>query len=521
MPGQGQAANAHRRRRRRFATIGAGALVVALVITVVTWLLSGPADKSPDRSALDQAPFAGAVAALASAPEVHYRTIAADLGTVDIRATATGELIGTAEQDGQPLQLLRAGGRVYVKPPDIGMPGVTNPAQAAAMNGKWLTGSSVVALLGSLSDRFVPPQRLASLLAGALSTAEPLDPTTIDGQLVAAANTRLGTLYVTQNQPYRVVRLAPAASFGPTGHPAAYFPAQTADTTGSSGIDFPPEQPQDVYKTYDRLRSAAGELASAIDTDLNFNLQGNGQISCSGAGCQVTVTVSNAVNSSTSGARVTGGNVTAELTADVIVDDQPAGGCTSAGPLPLNGTGTMSCSAASAAGVFTATEARKKAQAEQQSQAEGGAPVPYNISFSGEYYVYATAQVDVEELVQQVGKDADDAVKLYKAPAKGLTQKLLKNGFHEEDFPGDPRREDYPDGRAYFGLHELGKDIALDYAGRGGYDSNLIEVTIPLGDFERYFGKDVRSYDGVPNAQVGIPNTSFDILNRYPRTLVP
>jgi hypothetical protein len=493
---------------------------VALVAAAVTWLLSGPADKSPDRSTLNQAPFAGAVAALASAPEVRYRTSAADLGTVDVRATATGELIGTADQDGQPVQLLRADGRVYVKPPDTGMSGVTNPAQATAMKGRWLTGGSVAGLLGSLPDRFVPPQRLASLLAGALSTAEPLDPTTIDGQPVAVANTRMGVLYVTQNQPYRVVRLAPAASTGAATHPAAYSPARVAAAAGSSRTDFPAEQPEDVGKTYDQLKSAAGELASAIDTDLNFNLQGNGQISCGGAGCQVTVTVTNSVNASKAGARVAGGNVTAELTANVTIDGQPAGGCTRTGPLPLNGTGTMSCSTASAAVVFNATEAQKKAQAEQQSQAEGGVPVPYNISFSGEYYVYATAQVNVEELVQKVAKDADDTVKLYKAPAKGLTQKLLDKGFSKEDFPGDPRREDYPDGRAYFGLHDRGKEIALDYAGRGNWDSSVIEVTIPQDDFERYFRKGVSNYDDVPKAQVGIPNTLFDILNRYPRTLV-
>jgi len=134
--------------------------------------------------------------------------------------------------------------------------------------------------------------------------------------------------------------------------------------------------------------------------------------------------------------------------------------------------------------------------------------------------VYATPQVNVAELVDKVTRDAEDAVKLYKAPGNGMTQKLLKDGFHQEDFPGDPRSNGYQDGRAYFGLHDRGKEIALDYASRGGYDSNVIEVIIPRDDFQRYFGNDVRGYDGVPNAQVAIPNTSFDILNRYSRTLV-
>lgn len=505
--------------RRRVALVfGIAALVVLLVAAGLIWLLNG--NDEPDRKALGEAPFAGAIAALANSPEVHYRTTVDDLGAVDVRATHAGELTGTAEQGGETVQLLRVGGRVYAKLPDSELGTTDNPAQANAMSGKWLTGKDVASKLASVPDRFVPPQQLASLLAGAVNGAEPLPDTNIGGQPVVGANTRLGALYVTRDLPYRVVRLTPEPAPEATAHPAIYsLHAAAAATAAGSSTDFPAEQPQDLDQTYDQLKSATAELADSIDTDLSFDLDGDGQINCSEAGCQVNVTVTNSVAASTPGTSTVGGNVTAELTATVTIDGQPAGGCAGAGSLPLNGTGTVSCSAASAGGVFSAAKAQKRAAAEAQSETEGGAPVPYNVAFAGQYYVYATAQVDVESTVQQVDRNNDDAVKLYKAPAKGLTQKLLDQGFQPEDFPGDPASYGYPDGRAYFGLSDRGKDIALDYASRGGYDSTVIEVVIPREEFEQYFGDDVLDYDTVPGAQVAVPNTSFGILNSYPRVL--
>ncbi|MFL6073301.1 MAG: hypothetical protein ACJ73S_07905 [Mycobacteriales bacterium] len=84
----------------------------------------------------------------------------------------------------------------------------------------------------------------------------------------------------------------------------------------------------------------------------------------------------------------------------------------------------------------------------------------------------------------------------------------------------DSKSPNNPDGNAYFGIHDEGKQIALDYASRAGYDSNIIEVKIPRADFEEHFARYVTSYDGRPNTQVVIPNTAFDLLNRYPRSRV-
>jgi hypothetical protein len=115
--------------------------------------------------------------------------------------------------------------------------------------------------------------------------------------------------------------------------------------------------------------------------------------------------------------------------------------------------------------------------------------------------------------------DGCPTVSIYKAPATGLTDSIMKDGFNPADFPGTPG-DMYADGSAYFGLGDKGKDIALDYASRGSWDSNVIEVRIPKADFEKYFSQYVARYDGVPDAQVIIPNTAFERLNQYPRSIV-
>ncbi len=538
-----------------FLAGGAGLLVLALLAGLCTWLIEDGGGDARPRSAVNQAPFEAAIATLASAPEARYQSTVAGMGTVDVRVTSSGAMVGSVTDDGHLFQLLRAGGRLYLKPPASGLPDTTNSAETAAVSGKWLTGHLVDDLLGSLPSRFVPPQRLASVLTGGFGPSQSFVSPPVNGVPVLAAETRFGVLYVAQNRPYRIVRLAPASRPAPTTHPAVFTPvlpsksptrptvavhrasyrhslpnappsgpgSEIETSTDTAGMDFPAEQPADVRNTDSQLQSDIRELSTAIDSDLNFNLQGKGSLQCGDAGCVVTVTVTNTAGTSSSGTRITGGKVTANLTASITIGGEPAGNCSNVGPLPLNGAGDISCSDLGAAGVYASVAAAKKAAAEEQSVAEGGVPVPYYIDWAGEYYVYATAQVDVEKLVEEEeGRGAaENAVKIYKAPQRGMTKKLLDEGFLPEDFPGDQKINSFPDGKAYFGLQDQGREIALDYASRaGGYDPNVIEIRIPAQDFVRYFESYVGSYDGIPAAEVAIPNTDFNILNRYPRNLV-
>lgn len=68
-------------------------------------------------------------------------------------------------------------------------------------------------------------------------------------------------------------------------------------------------------------------------------------------------------------------------------------------------------------------------------------------------------------------------------------------------------------------MHEEGRYIALDYASRGGYGSNVIRVRIPRADFEKHFKDYVLPYDGRPGVQIAIPKEAFGQLNKHPRSL--
>ncbi|MEY9947913.1 hypothetical protein [Kitasatospora sp. GAS1066B] len=424
-----------RRRKRRLLL--AGTLALALLVALAAWLSSAqptrPTAQPVPRTALDQAPFAAALAALAGAPEVRYQDSEPGVGAVDARVTANGEVVGTITSDGASYGLLRVDGKVYVKPPDSGLPNATNAAQTAALKGRWMTGRDIDDLLGTVPARLLSPAELSLRLDNALLAGRSVPPandpgTVLDGIPVLSANTSLGVLSVTRDAPYRIVRLAPtaggAASPLALGPPpagsvavAAYHPggaaalgsaASLASAPDLPGTNFPAEQPGDAQNTYQGLVNDTKSLADAVDSDLQFNLQGNGQLSCSDAGCQVTVSVSNTISATGAGSTVVGGNIAAELTATITVEGRPAPGCTGQGSLPLNGTGTMSCSAGGAGAVVASVEAQKKAAAEAQSRAEGGVSVPYYVNYAGEYYVYATAQVDVAKLVQDENQEAAD-----------------------------------------------------------------------------------------------------------------
>ncbi|MEV6867420.1 DNRLRE domain-containing protein [Streptosporangium subroseum] len=125
---------------------------------------------------------------------------------------------------------------------------------------------------------------------------------------------------------------------------------------------------------------------------------------------------------------------------------------------------------------------------------------------------------EVAHKSDEIADVVDDFVDIFKAPGKGTADKLLKDGFDPNDFPGPFSGSSYPDGKAYFGLSDKGKEIALDYASRGNWDSTVIRIRIPKAAFEELFSKHVGSHNGVPNSEVGIPSTLFGALNKFPRT---
>jgi len=433
--------------RRRRALISAGLiLVLALTAAAAGWW--GTGDGGPKRPAAGvtdpnighELPFGSAVLALAGAPEVHYQSTVDGTGQVDVRVTNHDELIGTLSEDGQTYSLLGVGGKLFLKPPDSGLPGV-DPTQAAAWKGKWLTGQPAQDLLGPVTSSFVTPAKLAGQLVAALNAAPDLQvvEAQLDGVAVLEAKTPVGLIAVTKAEPNRFVQIVPdsgadgnapsAGSTGSTGAPGSpgstSSPSATANafgsptsrtveeaavhfapSSGATNVQVLPEKPGDVANTYQNLRTQTQQLATgSVNTDLQLSKQGD-SITCNAGGCQVNVNVADAV--STSSGSVQGGTVTAVLTATVAVEGRPAGGCTSTSALPLSGTTPMSCSVPAAGGVFAAVDAEKKAQAQAESRAEGGRAVNYAVNFTDQYSVFATAQVNVDELVRAQGQEAAD-----------------------------------------------------------------------------------------------------------------
>ncbi|MFE0025025.1 polymorphic toxin-type HINT domain-containing protein [Amycolatopsis sp. NPDC059021] len=424
---------APRRGRRKALVLGGIGLVVALVAGLTTWL----AWPSPEAN---RAPFEQALANLAAARGVHYTS---ELGGMkwDITTTAFGERFGTFGRPGSAAgdqDLLAVEGKVYTK---------SQRDKDKGPLGKWRTGEAgETGLYRPMLDRFAPPYLLAARLSAALDDQRDLpspDDADLPGLDVAGvpalrADTTQGTLYVAKNAPYRVLRLVPAGEgrqpglpgltgppslprrssipdwpggtsappvpSGPHTAPAAFRPAAQQGAAGSGGIDVSPVAADQADRMYDTLADNTQQLAGAVDASIDFSVAGNGTMNCGPGGCTVQASFTGTLSADAK-TRITGGQVTATMTATVSINGRPAGGCASPpGVFPITGNtvaGQLSCADPEAGAVFTAVESQLKAQAQAESRASGGRPVPYTITGTGQAEVsaMAVAQAEVERLI--------------------------------------------------------------------------------------------------------------------------
>lgn len=406
------------RRSRKKWTVYSAVLAAALIIGVVVTLsvtLSGsnqPAEAAPI-PAIETVPFIDALNALAIEPEVHYQGSVPDVGTVDVEVTDFGQIIGSVDNNGEAFNVLEVGGKLYARTSVSSFFGLISQQEISALKGKWLTGSSIQSLLGSISSQLTPPAQLAMEFRSALGNSAVLKQSSeisgVSGVSVVGADTSLGVLYVSANPPYRVVSLSPKVVHSGSALPSGENNLTAYTESAGEDLTFPVDTPGGIANTDQELENQTRQLATdAVDLDLSFTVSGNGAVHCSDAGCQVTVSVANSIKANGADTSITGGTVDASLQATITIAGESAGGCTGEGVLPLGGLGTLSCEDAGAGAVFASVEEEKKAAAEAQSEAEGGAEVPYQINYGGEYYVYARAQIDVAELEQQLTAEAKD-----------------------------------------------------------------------------------------------------------------
>ncbi|GAA2374027.1 Tox-REase-5 domain-containing protein [Dactylosporangium salmoneum] len=382
-------------------------LALAAGVGVVVWL--GRADRTP---------FDEAVTDLAASPVLHYR---ADLGgtQLDVRVTGGGDMIGTLTLLGVKLDVLTMAGRTYVKAPGL-LPGAGTAA-------RWTTGGPLSA--GATSWQQLGPLTMAGRLYIGLTEAtfpSRLDRgEQIDGQAVLKASLPDGDLYVTKAAPHRIVRFA--AKGGPSTRPSGLpslpkipsLPARPSrralpsllrdvllaeltaplrapgdPTGGDLSFDMQPVSPADYDKTFTDLRTDAGELGQAVDATVQFTLQGNANVACGAAGCVVTANVTNQVLG-TGQTKVTGAQVSATMTASVVLNGQPAGSCVSPPTLvPADGSGTLTCTVVEAGAIY--------AEIVAQAQAAKQTSVTITATGSAEVTAQANVQAEVERQVRRV-----------------------------------------------------------------------------------------------------------------------
>jgi hypothetical protein len=396
----------------------AGALALALVaglLVVVLW---------PRR---DRAPFDEALADLSAARAVGYRTsLPGSVGAIDVRVTDAGDATGSLTVSRVHFDYLQLEGRTYIKTP----PGLLPPGLAeAGFTDRWMAVSAgPLATMPALEPPGILVRRLRKALAGATKYSGASGPAvTVDGVAVLAAESPTGVLYVTKDSPHRMVRFTPAGAGSPSAPPGLptipslpSLPSRSGrpslpslppvpslrsaprrvPTSGLGQIDFSSLGRDQIDGTYDDLESRARQLTTAVDPSIQFSLQGQAAIACTGGGCSVTATVSGGLTAG-GRTRIVSGKVDAQLSASITIDGRPGGLCTSSGPLTVAGTavsGQLGCSSPAAGAVFLAVKTEKEAQA----RARGGGVVVINYGASVQVYATAMVQAEVEAQVNRL-----------------------------------------------------------------------------------------------------------------------
>ncbi|MEU9118857.1 hypothetical protein AB0C96_03180 [Streptomyces sp. NPDC048506] len=422
------------------------AVLVALctVVAVVAGLLitrngsSGPegSHQAAAKRPRNQVPFDQALAALATARVLHYKdTAVAGVTQRDITVTPSGVLFGSTGDGVRDLDqdVLRIGGKTYTrwkkaKPyekPD-------GKQQDPDAPGTWsLADQGDSHVLNPVLAQFLPPAELAAELSDAVdelkTLPDPNDPglksERVRGVPALRADTPAGSLLISRNKPYRVLRLEPYDLSGRLKeqlhglHKGASPSAIPQVTTGplekgdSQGMDLSPVSGGRADALYDTLETDTRQLADAVDRGVDFTLgTTGGNVDCGPGGCTVNQAFTGRLTSDAK-TRLIGGEVTATMRATVTIDGQDAGGCTSSpSTLPITGntvSGTLSCSDPGAGAVFTAVNAKYKAQAEAESRASGGQPVPYRFPYVATPVIDAAALAvgEVDRLVRQVQRE--------------------------------------------------------------------------------------------------------------------
>lgn len=436
-------------------------LAVILVLVLGSTACFGDNDDRPEV----RKPFFDAVAALGADPVAHYKTSMGKAVQLDTRVTRNGDATGSITFAGQKLDFLAVDGKSFIRWEKGSLLGSVTADQADMVTGKWITGGT--SDFPSPAAHFMTPQKLSETLKQALNrpgTKFPTQGTTakIKGTAALKADTPNGDLYVTEKQPHRVLRWTASTNAPPVpsippppslpslpsdmpslpslpdiptlpsmpkgiayAEKAGYRdvettpPADALDTAMATELDVEDLSPEAVDATYDQLIERAEQLVDSFDTSYQANMVGDAAFTGCGPGaCTITATLK---TSFTSKNLQPVGQFNAVMNVTMTGDGRPAGGCSTTGTLPANGTGTLQCTNTSSAWNSYYTQAMR----------QRGAHV-----YVAQAVVLARgmAAPDVKKLVDRLKKDAKKADDELCGPGNSFpagTLALMADGSHK------------------------------------------------------------------------------------------
>ena len=238
-------------------------------------------------------------------------------GTLDVRVTGAGEVVGTLVQDGKRAEVLAVDGDAYLK---AGKEYWTGPdGRADIFAGKWV--QSTDSGLGLVRRATLSPGVLArglredfSRALAAVAAGGPPAESMIGGVRAWRASVPGGDVYVSAEKPHRVLRID--APLRTAGDAAA---GVLARTTSRARLDVKPETEDSAADVSAAVGLGAVQVASgggAYDQNVPVSFVSRDNklnAPCNAGGCKVAVTVRNESASVTADvvleARVTSENV--------------------------------------------------------------------------------------------------------------------------------------------------------------------------------------------------------------------
>ncbi len=269
----------------------------------------------------------------------------------DLEATNKGSTYGTLIQDGERLEVLAIDNKTFLKASESFWSKQRVPQESVGAYAKqWVKVPASV--IGIDIQKILAPGTLGQRLSQTAKSHQiTLGPETIvNGIQTRKVTTLQGTLYITTDAPQQIVRIegTPASTLDShTQNTMRVLPALFGAMALNPGYEFDLSDlsPSQLESLYEQLRQKIQDLKNSIDSEVHFNLSGQGTLSpCDTSGCTATLTISNRVTFTSPYLQVNQ-PVTVSITINFTLDGLPVGECPPIiKTMPPNGETSVQCS---------------------------------------------------------------------------------------------------------------------------------------------------------------------------------